>query len=75
MENAALAYLAAGIGAGMAAIGAGVGIGRVAGSAVESIARQPQAEGAIRGITLIAAGLIEGAAIIAIVVAFVLTGK
>jgi F-type H+-transporting ATPase subunit c len=75
MENAALAYLGAGIGAGIAAIGAGIGIGRAAGSAVEGIARQPQATGDIRATMLIAAGLIEGAAVIALVVCLLLATK
>ena len=63
-----LAVLGAGIGAGIAALGAGVGIGRIGGSAVESIARQPQETGRIQTAMLIAAALIEGAALFAIVV-------
>ena len=45
------AYIAigAGLGTGLACIGVGIGIGRIAGSAVESIARQPEASGDIRG--------------------------
>jgi F-type H+-transporting ATPase subunit c len=50
----------AGIGAGLAALGAGVGIGRIGGSAMEAIARQPEASGKIQTAMLIAAALIEG---------------
>jgi len=75
MGNEALAFLGAGIGAGIAAIGAGIGIGNAVGSATEAIARQPQASGDIRGLTLIAAGLVEGTAIIALVVCLALAFK
>jgi F-type H+-transporting ATPase subunit c len=75
MGNEALAFLGAGLGAGIAAIGAGIGIGRAAGSAVEGIARQPQATGDIRATMLIAAGLIEGVAVIALVVCLLLATK
>jgi F-type H+-transporting ATPase subunit c len=63
-----LAILGAGIGAGIAALGAGIGIGRIGGSAVESIARQPQEQGKIQTAMLIAAALIEGVALFAVVV-------
>ncbi len=58
----------AGIGAGVAAIGAGIGIGRIGGSALESIARQPEATGDIRANMNIAAALIEGVALFAVIV-------
>ena len=60
----------AGIGAGLAAIGAGIGIGKIGGSAVEGIARQPEVASKIQTMMLIAAALIEGAALFGIVVAF-----
>ena len=59
----------AGIGAGLAVIGAGLGIGRIGGSAMDAIARQPEAGGKIQTAMIIAAALIEGAALFAIVVA------
>lgn len=65
-----MGLLGAGLGAGLAAIGAGIGIGRLAGSAVESIARQPEAEGSIRGAMILTAALIEGAALFAIAICF-----
>lgn len=59
----------AAIGAGIAVIGAGIGIGRIGGLAMEAIARQPEAAGKIQTAMIIAAALIEGAALFAIVVA------
>jgi F-type H+-transporting ATPase subunit c len=48
------------IGAGLIVIGAAVGIGRIGGSAMDAIARQPEASGKIQTAMLIAAALIEG---------------
>ena len=64
---AAIAKCGAGIGAGLAAIGAGVGIGQIGGSALESIARQPESLGDIRSNMIVAAALVEGVAFFAIV--------
>ncbi|MBI2504383.1 MAG: ATP synthase F0 subunit C [Candidatus Latescibacteria bacterium] len=58
-----LAYLGAGIGAGLGAIGAGIGIGLLGGSAMEGMARQPEAMGDLRTNMIIAAALIEGVAL------------
>jgi F-type H+-transporting ATPase subunit c len=58
----------AGIGAGIAAIAAAIGIGRIASSATESVARQPEAAGDIRGVTIITAAFIEGVCLFAVVV-------
>ncbi len=57
-----------GLAAGLAVLGAGLGIGRIGGSAVESIARQPEMAGRIFVNMILAAALIEGAALFAIVV-------
>jgi len=54
--------------AAMIVIGAAVGIGRLAGSAVESIARQPEAAAKIQVVMLIAGALIEGVALFGLVV-------
>ena len=51
-----------------AVIGAGLGIGKIGGSAMEAIARQPEASGDIRMNMIIAAALIEGVALLAVVV-------
>lgn len=61
-----------GIGIGLIIIGASLGIGRIGGSAVEAIARQPEAGGRIGTNMLIAAALIEGVTVIALILAFVL---
>jgi len=58
----------AAIGAGLAVIGAGLGIGLVGGRAMEAIARQPEATGKIQTAMIIAAALIEGVALFAVVV-------
>jgi F-type H+-transporting ATPase subunit c len=60
----------AAIGAGLAVIGAGIGIGNVGSSAMEAIARQPDAAGDIRSNMILMAALVEGAALIAIILSF-----
>ncbi|MBN2728738.1 MAG: ATP synthase F0 subunit C [Bacteroidales bacterium] len=61
----------AGIGAGLAVIGAGIGIGRIGGSAMDAIARQPEATSKIQTAMIIAAALVEGVALFAVVVALI----
>jgi F-type H+-transporting ATPase subunit c len=61
----------AAVGAGLAVIGAGLGIGRIGGSAMDAIARQPEATSKIQTAMIIASVLIEGAALFAIVVALI----
>ncbi len=73
MEYLGLSYLGAGLGAGLAVIGAGLGIGKLAASALEGIARQPEAAGDIRTTMIIAAALIEGFTFFALVITFMLT--
>jgi F-type H+-transporting ATPase subunit c len=58
----------AGIGAGIAAIGAGIGVGRIGGSALEGMARQPETSGDLRSNMIVAAALVEGVALFAIIV-------
>ncbi len=65
---APLAALGAAIGAGIAAIGAGLGIGNIGSSAMEAIARQPEAAGDIRSSMIVIAALIEGVALFAVIV-------
>lgn len=72
MESVALGYLGAGIGAGLAAIGVGIGIGRLAASALEGAARQPEASGDLRTTMLIAAALIEGVGLFSLVICIIL---
>jgi F-type H+-transporting ATPase subunit c len=58
----------AAIGAGLAVLGAALGIGRIGGSAMDAIARQPEASGKIQTAMIIAAALIEGVALFGVVV-------
>lgn len=73
--DVSLAVMGAGIGAGLAAIGAGIGIGRIGGSAMEGMARQPEASGQIRGAMLIIAALIEVIALFAVVICLLVATK
>jgi len=66
--GAAVGKLGAALGAGIAAMAAGIGIGRIGGTALEAIARQPEAAGDIRANMIVAAALIEGVAFFAVVV-------
>jgi F-type H+-transporting ATPase subunit c len=75
MDATSLAWLGAGLGAGLGVIGAGIGIGRLAGSAMDGIARQPQAAGDIRTGMIIAAALIEGVAFFGEIVCLILAFK
>ncbi|MDB4925642.1 ATP synthase F0 subunit C [Mucilaginibacter sp.] len=60
----------AALGAGLSVIGAGIGIGQIGGKAVEGIARQPEAASKIQTAMIIAAALVEGAALFGVVVSF-----
>ena len=59
------------VGAGLIVIGAGLGIGRIGGSAMDAMARQPEVAGKIQTAMIIAAALIEGVALFAVVVALI----
>jgi F-type H+-transporting ATPase subunit c len=69
------AIMGAGIGAGIAAIGAGIGIGRIGGSAMDAIARQPEASGKIQGAMLVIAALVEVAVLFALVICLLISFK
>ena len=71
----AFAIMGAGIGAGLAAIGAGIGIGRIGGSAMEAMARQPEASGKIQTQMLVIAALIEVIALFGIVICLLISFK
>jgi len=71
----ALAYLGAGLGAGLAVIGGGYGIGRLAAAAMDGTSRQPSSAGDIRTSMIIAAALIEGVTLFAEVVCILLALK
>ena len=67
-----LANFGKAIGAGLAVIGAGIGIGRIGGQMTEGMARQPEIAGNIQTASIILAALIEGAALFALVIAFLI---
>ena len=75
MDAIGYAYLAAGLGAGLATIGAGYGIGTLTAAAAEATGRQPEAAGEIRTTALIMSALIEGVALFAAATCFLLQGK
>ena len=67
---AGLGKLGVGLGVGLAAIGAGIGIGCIGGQAMDAMARQPEVINKIFTNMIVAAALIEGVALFAVVVAF-----
>lgn len=68
-------FIGAGLGAGMACLGAGLGISRLAASSVESMARQPEASGDIRGAMILTAAFIEGVCLFAVVTSLLMVFK
>jgi F-type H+-transporting ATPase subunit c len=75
MTELGMAFLAAGFGAAIAVIGGAYGISKLASAAMEGIARQPEAAGDIRGAMIITAAMIEGVALLALVICFLLSFK
>ncbi len=69
--EAGVAQAGAVIGAGLAAVGAGIGIGNIGGSALQSIARQPEMKGDVVSNMFVAAALVEGVALAAVALAFI----
>ena len=69
MLAGSIAALGAAVGAGLAAIGAGIGIGRIGGNAMDAMARQPEVMNKLFTNMIVAAALIEGVALFAVVVA------
>ncbi len=67
-----LALLGASIGAGIVALAAALGIGKIGVSALESIARQPEAGGKIQTAMIISAALIEGVALFGVIVCLII---
>ncbi len=63
--------MGAGLAMGLIILGAGLGIGRIGGSAVEAMARQPEAADRINTAMLLSAALIEGVTVIALILAYI----
>ena len=73
--NYGLIALGAGLGIGLAALGGGIGQGRAAASAVDGIARNPQARGALFVPMILGLALIESLVIYALIISIILVGK
>lgn len=69
-EGTSIAFSGA-FGAGIVLLGAGLGIGKIGAAAVESMARQPEVAGDIRGAMIVAAALVEGATFFALIVCMI----
>ena len=70
LEDKGAANFGGAIGAGLVIMGGAAGIGRIGGSAVESMARQPEAAGSINVAMIITAAMIEGATLFAVLACF-----
>ena len=68
VAGVAFAKMGAAFGAAIVVLGASFGIGKIGSSALEAIARQPEAAGDIRSSMVVSAALIEGVAFFAIIV-------
>jgi F-type H+-transporting ATPase subunit c len=75
MEANGLAYLAAGVGAGLVILGAAFGIGKLAAATMEASGRQPEVAGQVRTSMIISAALIEGATFFALAICIILATK
>ncbi|MCK5074796.1 MAG: ATP synthase F0 subunit C [Calditrichia bacterium] len=78
MENTfhlAMAYLAAGLGAGLTIIGAALGFGKIGSQAMDATGRQPEAGNVIRTSMIILAAMLEGATFFALIVEIILAVK
>ena len=71
----AWALLGAAVGAGLAVVGIGIGVGLIGARAVEAQARQPEIATKLQNSAIIFAALVEGAGLIAIVVAFLIQSR
>ena len=67
--------LAIGLGVPIAVLGAGLAQGKAAASAMEGIARQPEAAGRIQTAMIIALAFIESLVIYALLMFFILQGR
>jgi F-type H+-transporting ATPase subunit c len=72
IAGAAFANFGAAMAASLVVIGASFGIGKIGSTAMEAIARQPEAAGDIRSGMIVAAALIEGVAFFALAVCFLI---
>jgi F-type H+-transporting ATPase subunit c len=66
--GAALGHAVSALGAAIAVIGAAMGLGKIGQSAMEAIARQPEAAGDVRSSMIVIGALMEGVSLIAVLV-------
>lgn len=71
LNSIAAKAIGGGIGAGLVVMGGAAGIGRIGGSAVESMARQPEVAGSISTAMIITAAMIEGATLFGVLGCFI----
>lgn len=71
LDSISAKALGGGIGAGLVVMGGAAGIGRIGGSAVESMARQPEVAGQISTAMIITAAMIEGATLFGVLGCFI----
>ncbi len=71
MNPDSVKYLAAALAIGLGAIGPGIGIGLIGAKAAEALGRNPEAEGSIRTVAILAMAFAEAIAIYALVVALI----
>lgn len=69
-----LGYIGVAIGAGICLVGAAMGISKLASSALDGAARQPEAAGSLQTLMIIPAAMIEGLGLLALVIAFLAVG-
>ena len=70
MSYLGLGYIGIGLGMGICLVGAGLGIGKLASSALDGTARQPEAAGTLQTMMIIPAAMIEGLGLLALVACF-----
>ena len=70
-----LTYIGIALGLGLIIIGTGYGIGHVGGKAMEAMGRQPEVADKVRTTMILNVALIEGAALFALFICFLLTSK
>jgi F-type H+-transporting ATPase subunit c len=75
MDSNSIGLIAAGLGTGLIVIGASLSIGKLGSSALEAIARQPEAAGKIQSSMIISAALIEGVALFGEVICLIIATK
>ena len=66
-----LSPIAKALAIGLGTIGPGIGIGLIGAAAVEALGRNPEMEGRIRTLMILAIALVEALAIFALVISFI----